>query len=223
MARKFFYVCAGMFLLALANHFGASTATAQSGSTISLVYPSPLGGGRMFWVVNRVILTGGYNRVGACGEGGFVTVSDASPPVPGTSPIVGTDGGTATLANGDFWLRIGCVDAPPWVYLGNVLTGVVGVQNASGGDQFGIQVLPNPTRGAITVALSLPTATDVQLEVLDLQGRTVLPARVVHMPAGQGVRMEAVNGSGQALTPGTYFIRVSAGGKSAVSRAVVMR
>ena len=30
MARKFFYVCAGMFLLALSYHFGASTATAQS-------------------------------------------------------------------------------------------------------------------------------------------------------------------------------------------------
>ena len=34
MARKFFYVCAGMFLLALSYHFGASTATAQAGSQI---------------------------------------------------------------------------------------------------------------------------------------------------------------------------------------------
>ena len=32
MARKFFYVCAGMFLLALSYHFGASTATAQAPS-----------------------------------------------------------------------------------------------------------------------------------------------------------------------------------------------
>jgi hypothetical protein len=30
MARKFFYVCAGMFLLALSYHLGASTATAQA-------------------------------------------------------------------------------------------------------------------------------------------------------------------------------------------------
>jgi hypothetical protein len=30
MARKFFYVCAGLFLLALTYHFGASTATAQA-------------------------------------------------------------------------------------------------------------------------------------------------------------------------------------------------
>ena len=30
MARKFFYVCAGMLMLALSYHFGASTATAQA-------------------------------------------------------------------------------------------------------------------------------------------------------------------------------------------------
>jgi len=30
MARKFFYVCAGMLMLALAYHFGASTAVAQA-------------------------------------------------------------------------------------------------------------------------------------------------------------------------------------------------
>ena len=32
MARKFFYVCAGMFLLALSYHFGASNAGAQAPS-----------------------------------------------------------------------------------------------------------------------------------------------------------------------------------------------
>lgn len=30
MARKFFYVCAGLFLLTLSYHFGATTATAQA-------------------------------------------------------------------------------------------------------------------------------------------------------------------------------------------------
>jgi len=35
MARKFFYICAGMFLLVLSYHLGASTATAQgSGSPV---------------------------------------------------------------------------------------------------------------------------------------------------------------------------------------------
>ena len=30
MARKFFYVCAGMLMLALSYHFGFSTASAQA-------------------------------------------------------------------------------------------------------------------------------------------------------------------------------------------------
>ena len=35
MARKFFYIAAGMLMLALSYHFGASTATAQSGSSVT--------------------------------------------------------------------------------------------------------------------------------------------------------------------------------------------
>ena len=34
MARKFFYVCAGMLMLALSYHFGASTATAQASGNL---------------------------------------------------------------------------------------------------------------------------------------------------------------------------------------------
>ena len=34
MARKFFYVCAGMLMLALSYHLGASTATAQAGGSV---------------------------------------------------------------------------------------------------------------------------------------------------------------------------------------------
>ncbi len=33
MAKKFFYVCAGLFLLALTYHFGARSAIAQAGAT----------------------------------------------------------------------------------------------------------------------------------------------------------------------------------------------
>jgi hypothetical protein len=39
MARKFFYVCAGMFLLALSYHLGASTAVAQAPSNPVVAMP----------------------------------------------------------------------------------------------------------------------------------------------------------------------------------------
>ena len=39
MARKFFYVCAGMLMLALAYHFGATTATAQApGNSVTAAF-----------------------------------------------------------------------------------------------------------------------------------------------------------------------------------------
>jgi hypothetical protein len=33
MAKRFFYVCGGILMLALANHFGATNAGAQAGAT----------------------------------------------------------------------------------------------------------------------------------------------------------------------------------------------
>ena len=42
MARKFFYVCAGLFMLALSYHFGATTATAQApASSVAAAARSP--------------------------------------------------------------------------------------------------------------------------------------------------------------------------------------
>lgn len=34
MAKRFFYVCAGLFLLALSYHLGARSATAQAGGPV---------------------------------------------------------------------------------------------------------------------------------------------------------------------------------------------
>ena len=41
MAKRFFYACAGLFLLALSYHLGASNAGAQS-QTFRVLYPGPL-------------------------------------------------------------------------------------------------------------------------------------------------------------------------------------
>jgi hypothetical protein len=74
MARKFFYICAGMFLLALSYHFGASTAVAQApsnpvvatwGSALIVftangdVYMSASGTSSGPWVHESNVFTGG--------------------------------------------------------------------------------------------------------------------------------------------------------------------
>ena len=43
VAKRFFYVCAGLLCLALAHHFGAQSATAQSGQTVAAAFPYSAG------------------------------------------------------------------------------------------------------------------------------------------------------------------------------------
>jgi hypothetical protein len=64
MARKFFYICAGMLMLALSYHFGASTATAQAPSNPIVAADV----GRAFTANGDVYADGGgsgvYTRIG---------------------------------------------------------------------------------------------------------------------------------------------------------------
>src|SRR5258706_9341088 len=57
MARKFFYVCAGLFLLALSFHFGYSTATAQApGNPVAAAWQASQAG---TGIVNAIVTTNG--------------------------------------------------------------------------------------------------------------------------------------------------------------------
>ncbi|MBI1798260.1 MAG: hypothetical protein HYR73_01070 [Candidatus Eisenbacteria bacterium] len=115
MAKRFFYVSAGVFLLALAFHLGQLTAHARSAqaieggnieSTQANTFP------RATACVNRILRwmdeSGGSPHV-------FPPV-----PVPGTDPIVSTDPyQTVLLENGD-WLKF---DGTQWVLIGNLVGG----------------------------------------------------------------------------------------------------
>lgn len=48
MAKKFFYVCAGLFLLLLSYHLGADRASAQSGGQVVSIASSYVGGGSYY-------------------------------------------------------------------------------------------------------------------------------------------------------------------------------
>ena len=77
---------------------------------------------------------------------------------------------------------------------------------------------PNPTRGKLSVAFTLPMLGPARLEVLDVAGRKVLERELRGMGAGPHV----VNlGEEGALAPGVYAIRVHAGGQ-VLSRMVVL-
>lgn len=84
---------------------------------------------------------------------------------------------------------------------------------------FNLSVYPNPAADEATIEFGLEKSSRVQVDVLDLSGRTVLQAfSGLREPGRQHV---SVNSS--ALAAGTYFCRVQAEGRSAVCKLVVIR
>ena len=115
-AKSFFYVAAGLFLLALGYNVGATSARAQTSAVIGAMGCSP--GSltpNMSLLMGRVVYRGYGNQFG-------FQVLPPLPPIPGTSPVVALDAsccGFAMLENGDVWAGGG----PSWVYVGNVIGG----------------------------------------------------------------------------------------------------
>jgi hypothetical protein len=122
LAKRFFYVCAGMLCLAIVFHLGQVTAHAQGGAlvegaSIESFQLNTLP--RATACVNRF-----YRWMGE--SGGAPNVAPV--PVPGTSPIIATDPyGTVMLANGD-WLKFTGTD---WVVIGNLADSPTPAQQAS--------------------------------------------------------------------------------------------
>jgi hypothetical protein len=119
MARKFCYVCAGMFLLALSYHLGASTAVAQGpASTVIAAY-----GWRESEPAHYAAVVGRTAYVLTAGD----TVYPFSATIPGTAPVVAVGGSMANtlnnvcvvLANGDAYSA--AYNDASWQYDGNVI------------------------------------------------------------------------------------------------------
>ncbi len=79
---------------------------------------------------------------------------------------------------------------------------------------------PNPSRGALTFDLGLPRAAAVELSILDVQGRAVVPRASRVLAAGRH-RLAFDRSSDTALGPGIYFARLVVDGKPATTRRFV--
>ena len=83
---------------------------------------------------------------------------------------------------------------------------------------FGVRAYPNPSSGAVTLALSgLAGGESIRVAVYDLLGRE---AAVLHEgPASAGQRLAAEPGT---LAPGSYVARAESGGQVATAKLVVL-
>jgi len=82
------------------------------------------------------------------------------------------------------------------------------------------QASPNPSGGAVSFALDLPEASDVDLSVYDMQGRRVYQ-QSQSLPAGHTtVSWSGTNASQQRVGTGMYFVRAQVGAVVMVRRVV---
>lgn len=88
--------------------------------------------------------------------------------------------------------------------------------------EFGLGALfPNPARGALRVEFALPRATDLNLDVLDVQGRRVATLAEGYSPAGRHEVIWNGMAAGGPARSGIYFIRMRAAGRT-FSRSVIV-
>lgn len=78
---------------------------------------------------------------------------------------------------------------------------------------------PNPARMGARITYILPAETVIRLAVLDVQGRVVdVVAYGIQAPG----RHEVVWGNGGRVRAGVYFVRLEAGGRRFVQRALII-
>jgi len=82
-------------------------------------------------------------------------------------------------------------------------------------------ILPTPARGVARVSFALPSAAEVDLTVLDAQGRSITRLAQGSWPAGRhDLDWQGIDARGQAAPSGVYFIRLSAAGRLKMRRLV---
>lgn len=103
----------------------------------------------------------------------------------------------------------------------------VALDAASGGSEWALSLAapwPNPSRGAVTFALTLPAGGEVRVEICDVSGRRVRTLLGGVLAAGRhAFAFDGRSASGSPLPPGSYFARVRANGGALTRSFVVAR
>ena len=146
---------------------------------------------------------------------------------PDVGPNVAVD---VAVVGPDGRLYVGIVSGLPgegWVWRTEEVVGVP-VSGEAGPEgeasDIGLEVRPNPSRGAAEVVLTLSEPSHVSVAVYDVVGRRVASVPVRAYAAGRhsvALGRAALGGSG--LAPGVYVVRVVAGETVVARRLTVVR
>ncbi len=101
----------------------------------------------------------------------------------------------------------------------------VSAEPSAEAEAFAVTAAPNPLGdGGTRLSFTLPETAEVKAEVFDVRGR-----RVAHLGEGvfgageHGLAWDGRDGSGRAVAPGVYIVRVAAGAERAALRVTVVR
>jgi hypothetical protein len=84
--------------------------------------------------------------------------------------------------------------------------------------------MPNPFTDKTTLRVGLPRASDVEIDVFDVAGRSVRSERTSQLAAGwREIAFDGRNDAGRLLTSGVYFYRVKAAGETITRKMVIAR
>jgi hypothetical protein len=81
---------------------------------------------------------------------------------------------------------------------------------------------PNPFRSSTSISFNLDSPGDASISVFDVTGRLVTKLVNGHLSAGEHeVRWDGRDGRGRQVSPGIYFYRLTAGGRTEAKRMVL--
>ncbi|MFP4459727.1 MAG: FlgD immunoglobulin-like domain containing protein [Candidatus Zixiibacteriota bacterium] len=81
---------------------------------------------------------------------------------------------------------------------------------------------PNPFNAKCRIDFDIPERSDMNLEILDINGRVILQKHYLSIPVGKhSLVWDGSDGSGNEMTSGIYFIKID-NGKESVMRNVIL-
>ncbi len=164
-------------------------------------------------------------RIGVPESGEWRELANSQDPAyMGSGPVNGTRNSESVSADG--FVQSLVLDLPAMAFL--VLAPQRYVDAPSAGPSPGALELavpwPNPARGAMALAFTLPRTGEVSLRVLDLAGREVAqPAAGSFGPGAHSVRWDGRASNGAQLPAGLYFVRLSTPDGVRVARVTRLR
>jgi len=157
-------------------------------------------------------LTPAPNPVPA-GWTGFITVSAAAGTAPGTVCC--------------FAINFDCAGSPGVIQLCATACECPNAASVSPGEDLGFGIrstVPSPTRGPVLIDFVIPQAAATTLDVYDASGQRVRMLQDASLPAGRHTFMWDGRSSGGRLAPaGTYFVRLTSGGRTASRKLIMVR